>query len=160
MLDFSVTFVITILNIVFLFFILRAILFKPVTKFMDERAGRIQDSLERSEADMVKAKELLAQYEAQLAKAAAEAQAIINKAREQAGIEAEKIIAQGRLSAEAVLASSRKEFEDEKKAAMAHFRKEAAALVVLATSHLLEREIKTEDSRSYAQMLVEKASGV
>jgi len=40
MLDFSITFFITILNIGVLYLILRAILFKPVTKFMENRTQR------------------------------------------------------------------------------------------------------------------------
>ena len=160
MLDFSVTFFITIVNLAFLFFILRAVLFKPVTKFMDARAKRIQDSIDQSENDKTQAKALLAKYEAQLKTAKTEADSIVNNARELAKAEAEKIIAESRVSAERELANMRKQLEMEQRAVIASFREEAAALVVLATSHLLEREIKTEDSRSYAQMLVEKASGV
>ena len=158
MLDFSVTFIITIVNIVILFFILRAILFKPVTKFMADRAKRIQDSIDQSEKDKTQARALLAQYEAQLKTAETEADAIIKTARENAELEAEKIIAQGRVSAEAALANARKQLEMEHQAAMAVFKKEAAALVVAATGRFVERELKNEDNRQYADMLLEEIS--
>ena len=158
MLDFSVTFIITIVNMVVLFFILRTILFKRVTKFMDERTKRIQDSIDRSEKDKSQAKALLAQYETQLKTAEAEAEAIINSARESAQVEAEKIIAEGRLSAEIALESTRKQLELEQKAAIAAFRKEAATLVVEASGRLLSREIKTEDNLKYADMLLKEAA--
>ena len=159
MLDFSVTFVITIINITVLFLVLRKILFKPVTKFMDDRSRRIQDSIEQSEADKASAKDMLARYEAQLEAAEAEAQDIIINARKQAQLEAERIIANGHLSAEAAMASARKKFEDERRFALAQFKQEAASLVISASSRLLEREIKTEDCRAYAQKLIEEAGG-
>jgi len=111
MLNFSVTFIITIINIVILFFILKAILFKPVTKFMAERAKKIQDAIEQSEKDKTQAKAMLSQYEAHLKAAESEAEAIIQAARENARLEAEKIIAEGRVSAETALANSRKQLE-------------------------------------------------
>ena len=157
MLDFSVTFFITIINITVLFFVLKAILFKPVTKFMDDRARRVQDSIDQAERDKAQAKTLLDQYEAQLKTAEAEVETIISRAREQARLEAERIIDESRASAEANLAKARKQLEDEHRLALAQFKKEAAALVVYASGRLLAREIKTEDCRTYADMLLNEA---
>ena len=158
MLDFSVTFIITIINITLLFFILKALLFKPVTKFMAERTKKVEDSIEQSEKDKAQAKILLAQYEAQIKTAEQEATAIIQNAREQARQEAEKIIADGRNLAEATHARIQKELELERGAALARFKQEAASLVVAATGRLLAREIKNEDCLSYADMLLEEAA--
>ena len=158
MLDFSVTFIITLVNIAVLFFILRAILFKPVTKFMADRAKRIQDSIDQSEKDKTQARALLAQYEAQLKTAETEADAIIQTARENARLEAEKIIAESRVSAEAALANARKQLETEHRAALAVFRKEAAALVTAAAGRMVSRELRDEDNRQYADMLLEGIS--
>jgi F-type H+-transporting ATPase subunit b len=160
MLDFSVTFFITIVNITVLFFILRAILWKPVTKFMAERAERIRDSIAQSENDKARAKALLAQYEAQLKTAEAEAQAIISKAREQAEAEAEKIIAESRASVDESLVNAKKQLEAERKAALEAFRKEAASLVVTAAGRLVGREIKSEDNSLYAAMLLNEAAAL
>jgi F-type H+-transporting ATPase subunit b len=160
MLDFSVTFFITVINIAILFFVLRAILWKPVTKFMAERAERIQSSIAQSESDKARAKALLAQYEAQLKTAEAEAQAIIGKARERAEAEAEKIIAESRASAGETLENAKKQLEVERKEALAVFRKEAAALVVTAAGRLVGREIKGEDNSLYAAMLLNEASSL
>ena len=158
MLDFSVTFVISIINIAVLFIILRLLLFKPVTKFMAERAKRVQDSIELSEKNKNQAKALLAQYEDQLRSAEDEAKAIISSAREQAQLEAERIIAESRVSAEAALVNTRSQLEMERQAALAIFREEAAALVVLASGRLLSREIKSEDCLPYAGMLLKEVS--
>jgi len=158
MLDFSVTFFITIINITILTFVLRAILWKPVTKFMAERAERVKESIAQSEKDKLNARDLLAKYEAQLKTAETEAQAIISRAREQAEAEAEKIIAEGRASADEVMASAKRQLEVERKAALAVFRQEAAELVVTATGSLVGREIKSEDNRQYAALLLDEAA--
>jgi F-type H+-transporting ATPase subunit b len=160
MLDFSVTFVITIINITILFFVLKAILWKPVTKFMAERAERIRDSIAQSESNKAKAKALLAQYEAQIKTAETEAETIISKARERAEAEAEKIIAESRASADETLENAKKQLEVERKAALAVFRQEAAALVVTAAGRLVGREIKSEDNRQYAAMLLNETAAL
>ena len=158
MLDFSVTFLITIINIAILFFILRAILFKPVTKFMADRAKRIQDSIDQSEKDKSRARDLLAQYESQLKTAEADAEAILQSARENAHLEAEKIIEESRVSAETVIANARKQLETERRAAFAAFRNEAAALVIAAAGRFVERDIEAADDRRYADMLINEMS--
>ena len=156
MLDFSVTFIITIINIAVLFLILRKLLFKPVTKFMADRARRIQESIEQSEKTRSQAKALLAQYEDQLKAAGAEAEAIISAARENAALEAGRILAESRVSAETALANGRKQLELEKRAALAAFRKEAAALVTAAAGRLVGRELRGEDQKQYADMLLDE----
>ena len=154
MLDFSVTLVITILNIAILCFILRLILWKPVTKFMAERAKRVQDSIDQSEEDKAQAQALLAQYKDQLKTVETEANAIILRARKQAEAEAEKIIAQGRASVEELTLNARKQLEVEQKVAMDAFRQEAATLVVDAAGRLIGREIKSIDNQHYAALLL------
>ena len=158
MLNFSVTFIITIINIAFLYFILRAILFKPVTKFMDDRSRRIQDSLDQAENDRAQAKALLAQYETQLGTAKTEADAIIREAREKALRESDRIIAESKAAADTALKNAQKQIEAERLAALAQFRKEAASLVIMASGRLLARELKDGDNRRFAQMLLESTA--
>ena len=158
MFDFSVTFFITIINIFILSIILRKLLFKPVTKFMADRAKRVQDSIDQSEMTKIHANDLLAQYTAKLKTADTEAEAIIRDARASAEAEAKKIIDDSHAAAEQTMVNARKQFEMEQNAAMAAFRKEAAALVVTATERLVGREIKSEDNLRYAEMLLAEVS--
>ncbi|MDR3167521.1 MAG: F0F1 ATP synthase subunit B [Treponema sp.] len=154
MLDFSITFFFTFINIGILFFILRAILFKPLTKFMEARAKKIQASIEQAERDKNQARLLRQQYEDQLKNAQNEAETIINAARETAREEAARIIAQGKQAAETLLLNARKQNEAEQRAALALFKAEAAALVVAASSRLLKRELTGEDNLRFAQELL------
>jgi F-type H+-transporting ATPase subunit b len=158
MFDFSVTFLITIINIIILSFILRALLFKPVTKFMTDRTRRVQDAIEQSEKEKAEANDLLAQYTAKLKTADTEAESIIRSARESAEAEAKKILEESHAAAEQTLANARKQLEMEHQAEMAAFRKEAAALVVTAAERLVKREIRSEDNLRYAEMLLDEVS--
>jgi F-type H+-transporting ATPase subunit b len=148
------TFLVTIVNIGILFFVLRAVLFRPVTKFMNERSAKIQDAMEQAEKDKNQAKALLAQYENQLKSAEDEAAGIVRLARENAGLEADRIIAGGKSQAETVLANAKKQIEAEQRAAFAEFRKEAAVLVTAVSARLLAREITTADNEQYAGKLI------
>jgi F-type H+-transporting ATPase subunit b len=156
MLDFSVTFIITVINITVLFLILRALLFKPVTKFMAERANRIQDSVAEAARDKANAQQLLEQYQAKLKNAQNEADGIVNAGRKNAGIEAERIVAEGKSLAQALVEAGRRQIEAERQAMRARFSMEAAALVMAASSRLVQREISSEDNRRYASMLLDE----
>jgi F-type H+-transporting ATPase subunit b len=158
MLDFSVTFIITIINIAILFFILRAILFKPVTKFMAARAQKVQNAIDEAEKNRSDAQKLLAEYRVQKANAQAEADEIIKAARITAKAEADRIIAEGKADAEAFTAAARRHFEAERQAMINSFKLEAAALVMAASARLVQRELSGEDNRRYANMLLDELS--
>lgn len=151
-----VTFFFTFVNIGVLFFILRAILFRPVSKFMEERARKIQDSIDQAEKNKAQSRQLLEQYEARLKAADAEADSILSAAREDAEAEAAQIVAEGKAAAEALIASARKQLEVEQRAAFARFRIEAAALVTAAAGRLAARDFNGDDQRRYANMLLEE----
>jgi len=160
MLDFSVTFAITIFNIIFLTVILRKILFKPVSRFMAERARRIRDSIDAAQADRAEARELLERYQEKLKEAQAEAERIVDCARGKAGAQADRIVAEGKRAADDIVAQARAQVESERQKALARFGMEAAALVVAASSRLTQREFSGEDRRRYAAMLLDELSAL
>jgi F-type H+-transporting ATPase subunit b len=156
MLDFSVTFVITIINIAILFFILKALLFKPVTKFMAERAKRVQDSIDQAQKDNEAAKKILAEYEDKLNKAETEAREILKTAREDAERQAQLIIADGKREARDAASAALKQIETERQSALTKFKLEAAALVIAVSAKLAARDFSGEDSRRYVNMLLDE----
>jgi F-type H+-transporting ATPase subunit b len=158
MLDFSVTFGITIINIIILTLILRAVLFKPVTKIMAERARRVQDSIDQAEKDKADSRGLLEQYQNRLKNADAEADKIVKTARESAEQEARQIVTEGKAAADAMTEAARRQIESERQAAFARFKLEAAALVMAATAKLVQREISGDDKNRYVNMLLDELS--
>jgi F-type H+-transporting ATPase subunit b len=154
MLDFSVTFVFTLINILVLFVILRLALFKPVTRFMEKRARAVAADIEEAKNEKAQAKSLLQNYEERLKNVRTEAEAIIRDAREEARRQAEAIVAGGRAEAQNILANARDQTRAEYRAALASFQAEAAALVVTAAGRLLKQDITREDSLRHAELIV------
>jgi F-type H+-transporting ATPase subunit b len=159
MLDLSIgTFLVTLLNIAVLFIVLRAVLFKPVTRFMAERRKKVEDSLAQADQEKKQARQMLRQYEDQLKQADAEAEEILKTARESAEGESDRIVAEGKARAEALIAAARDQIQSERQAALALFKTEAAALVVAAAGRLLMRDLNQEDNRRLAASLLQEAA--
>jgi F-type H+-transporting ATPase subunit b len=156
MLDFSVSFFFTLVNIAILFVALRAILFKPVTKFMEERTAKIQGDINGAAKEREDAKLLRQKYEEKMEAAAAEAAKIRQQAGEQAERQAERIVADGRVQAEGIIAAARKQIQTEREAALLAFRAEAASLVVTAAGRLLRRDSSNAvaEDATYAEFVL------
>jgi F-type H+-transporting ATPase subunit b len=154
MLDFSVTFIFTLINIFLLFVILRLVLFKPLTRFMQKRSRAIAADIEHAESEKAQARSLLRNYEERIANVEAEAEAIIRAAREEARVRAEAIVAEGRSQAQGLLAAARAQNEAERRAALAAFQAQAAALVVTAAGRLLRQDLRAEESRRHAEAIL------
>ncbi|MDR2575148.1 MAG: ATP synthase F0 subunit B [Treponema sp.] len=158
MLDFSVTFIITIINVTILFFVLRALLFKPVTKFMAERTKRVQDTIDLAQKDREEAAKLLAEYENKLKNAEGEARDILKTARESAERQSKLIIAEGKQKAHETVDAASKQIEMERQAALTRFKLEAAALVMAVSAKISAKEFSSDDNRRYVNMLLDELS--
>ncbi|GHV83163.1 ATP synthase subunit b [Spirochaetia bacterium] len=155
MLDFSITFFITLLNIAILFIVMRKILFKPVTKFMENRTAKIRSEIENAEKDREEAKSLRILYEGKLKAAEAETAEKTRKILDAAEKRAAGIITAAKAQAESLAAAGRKQITNERQAAMITFRAEAAALVVAAAGRLLRQKLDSDDNRFAEQLLRE-----
>jgi F-type H+-transporting ATPase subunit b len=65
-------------------------------------------------------------------------------------------VSDGKAEASALLITAHRQIEAEQKAAMALFKAEAAALVISASSRLLQRDLNGEDSRRFASLLLQE----
>jgi len=158
MLDFTVTFLITIINITILFLILRAVLFKPVTKFMADRTKRVQDTIEQAQKDEEAANKLLAEYEAKLKNAEAQVHEILKVAHQDAERQVQTIIDEGQRSVQDMTAAALKQIEMERQAAFAKFKLEAAALIIAVSAKLAAKDFSGDDNRRYVTMLLDELS--
>ena len=154
MLDFSVTFIFTLINIFALFVILRFILFKPVTRFMEKRAQAIKADIDHAESEKVQARSFLQTSETRLKDLETQAGEIMRQACKEAEQQAEKILADGHAEVQRTLEIARAQIEAERRAAMEAFQAQAAALVISAARRLLERELTAKDSERYAELLL------
>ena len=154
MLDFSVSFFFTLVNIAVLFIVLRAILFKPVTKFMENRTAKIQAEIENAAKEREEAKSLRLMYEDKMKNAGAEAARLAKETREAAEKQAADIVSDAKVQAKGAIEAARRQILAERQAAFVAFRAEAAALVVAAAGRILRRDFSDEDARVHAELVL------
>lgn len=159
MLNFGPTFLITILNFVVLFLILRKLLFKPVTAFMDARAKKIKDSLAEAAFLKNRAQEEATRYEKLMSEADAEAERIVKEGSERAAAEAKELL--DKANAEAAETQRRGEAaaQLEREKAMQELAADIARLAAEAAGKLAGRDASAEDERAAAVLIRELEAG-
>ncbi len=159
MLNFTITFFITIGNFLVLFLILRKLLFKPVTAFMDARAKKIKDSLAEAAYLKGRAQEEATRYEKLMSEADAEAERLVKEGAERAALEAKELLEKA--NADAVEAQRRGEAaaRQEREKAMQDMVGDIARLAAEAAGKLAGREAAAEDERAAAALIRELESG-
>ncbi len=147
MIDIDATLILTILNFVILLVILRMILFKPLAKFLDERAQTIAESLRLAEENKKRSVEITAEKDAIIADSRKKASEIIEKAIANAHDEGREIVRKAREESQVVLATARKELIEEAGRVKRELRSEVSGMVVAIAEKVLSREIRTEEHK-------------
>ena len=106
--------VILALAVGFLFFLLSALLFNPARELMKKRQEKIQGEMETAARDMADAKQMKAEYDAKLAAADKDVDAILSEGRKKALARENEIIAEAKEEAALVLERAEREIELEK----------------------------------------------
>lgn len=150
-------FIIVALNLLFLYFVLKRLLFKPVTQFMDNRTKSIKDSIENAEKSKVEASELKQKYEDQLKTAKAEGDKLIEEARAKAEKLSDSIIDSAKLESEKILAKAKEEIEREHEQMLKDIRGQVAGLALAAASKIIEANMDTEKNRVLVNKFIDEA---
>lgn len=111
-----------IFNVVLLAVIMTWLLYKPVRKFLADRAERIKGQLDHAAAETEKADALKLQYEQKIAGAEREREAILDEARKQAADTARQMLADAKKEADTVRARAQANVEMEWERAQEHIR--------------------------------------
>lgn len=146
----------TVVTFLVTFVALRLIAWKPILAVLDEREGRIRESLQKAEQAQAEAERAIeenrANMEASLrqsqelvAEARQEAERVRTQAREEARVEARKIVEEGR-----------RQLEVERRAALSDIRQEAAGLAILAAEQLLKKNLGEEENRQLVQVFLDQ----
>ncbi|NLD46155.1 MAG: F0F1 ATP synthase subunit B [Clostridiaceae bacterium] len=138
------TFVFTIINLVVLYIILKRILFKPVTEFMEKRADSIRESLDKVEREKSQALEIKAKYEDELKKAEEQAERIIKEANKKAQVEYENIIKSAKAEAENIRLKLSEEMEIERNKMIKEIKNQVVSLALEAATKVIEVNMNTE----------------
>ena len=145
-----------IVNIVVLFLALRFLLYKPIKKFMENRANSYTQREEDVSNAEKKANELKQKYEVQLKNAQQEAETIVLDSRRDANKRADEIIKQAREQSTEMVELARKEIQEERANAKVVMREEVADLAINIAGRVLEREVTQEDNKHIIDSFLNK----
>ena len=140
------------INFFLLLILLTFVLYKPITKTLDERAAKIKESLEKAEQikqESVRAEESV---KAQVEAGRKEGQAIIAQAVQAGERVKEEAKAEARKEAEAVILKAQAQIESDRDDAFNKLRREFADLAVLAAEKVIEQSL---DKKAH-EKLIEK----
>lgn len=147
---------ISLINLVLLFLILKKFLFKPVKKVLDQRQSELDDRYAAAEKATLQANENRLAWEAKLSTADAEADAILQSATDNAKHRTDKMIAEAKERADGIVRTAQNEAELERKKAADGIKREIVEVSGALTEKMLEREINTEDHRELIDSFIEK----
>lgn len=154
MLNFTVTFFITILNLGVLYFVLRKVLFGKVTKFMEARAEKVSRELDEAATSKQSADESRAHYEALLAGAEKEAEGLLHDAEERGRAEYQRIVAEAQAEAAEIEKRAEARAAYEVARARDELATEVARLACLAAARIAAKRLGGSDDQAEAEAFI------
>lgn len=152
-------FFITILNLLVLFFILKKLLFKRVTDFMDNRNNKIDEAINSANALKAEVEDMKQEYADRLKGAGEEGKKIIEEQRAMALDEYNATLTTAKQDAQTIIDNARKEIEIEKDKALSSLKKEVGSLVISASEKVIKKNMDTETNKKLISEFLED-SGV
>jgi F-type H+-transporting ATPase subunit b len=137
--------VVSLCNLLILFFILKKFLFKPVKKVLKSRQDKVDSQYSEAQMALDDAKSSKEELERRLNSAEIEADKILKEATENAEKRKEKIRSEAEKEAEEIIRHAKKEAELEKKKAESEIKEQIIDVSSALTSKLIERELTDED---------------
>lgn len=143
--------ILNFVNIILLFVIVRALLYKPVRKFLDARAEKTAAVMRDAQQEKESAQKLKADYEAHIADSEIEVKKLIKDGEIKAAEKATAIIENANKQAEHILAEAKKQIDEERREAQEDIKKEIVRTALIISEKVLEREINDTDVRKIAE---------
>ena len=148
MIDINATLIAQILNFLILAGILRAFAYKPVVRMLKARQDRIQESLDKADADAEEADKLLAEYKAKLAEANVKAENIVLMAEKRASEEREAKRAEVKREIEQMRKAAKAEIEREREHAVQQLRAEMITLSMAAAGKIVAKNMDKSENEA------------
>ena len=137
--------VVSLLNLVILFLIVKRFLYKPVTKMLKDRQELIDEQKREAAENLSQAEKTKAELEERLNNAEIQAEEILSSATADAEKRREKIALEAQEQAQAIVRQAKVEAELERKRVEGEVRTQIIDVSFALGEKLIEREIKEED---------------
>ena len=138
--------VISLINIVVLFILLRLILWKHVIRFLADREQRIKGEMDNAEKRRLEAEALHSDYDKKIENIEERGRDLVRQSQSKANEEAEKILKETRDKAKDMINDAESRIAQEKEQALEDSQAEVAQLATEMASRILKREISLEDN--------------
>lgn len=138
---------VSLCNLVILFFIVKKLLFEPVKKMVAEREAKAESIINDAKEIKAQADKDKEEWEAKLSGAKSEADDIIKKAVAKADRRSEVIIQNAQERADGIVRQAKVDAELEHKKAEEGIKREIVDLSSLLTRKMLNREINEQDHK-------------
>ncbi|HLR24528.1 MAG TPA: F0F1 ATP synthase subunit B [Fodinibius sp.] len=125
---------------------------------LNEREGRIKDSLESAEKALARAEKISRDNEKALREAEQKAQKIRKEAIEEAEMLRAERIEKSKEEAEHMIANAKQSIEQEKKRALTELRDEVAQLAVQSASRIIDTELDTQKNNKLVDSFIKDIS--
>jgi F-type H+-transporting ATPase subunit b len=149
---------VSIVNFLLLLYVMRRLLWGPITTMLANRAEKIREGLALAEATKAERDRMKSEVERLLADARREAQAIAERMTAAAEAAAADIRTQAKTEADRIRERGREDAKQLHDQALAQLRSELAGMVVLAASRVLGRELDAEKHRALIEQSLDEAA--
>ncbi len=149
----------TLINLILLFVLMRAFLFKPIKKTLDKRKELLDNQFKDASDKEKNAQELYDEYQAQLEGVEGEKKEIIASARADAKIEYNKIVDKAQTDADKIKADARKSAELETEKARRAVKEEIAAFAMETAAKVVGSQASSDVDSSLYDKFLNESSG-
>ena len=156
MMKFGPTFIWNIINLIFLYWILKRVLFKPVTEFLENRVNSIKDSFNNIDKQKVEIQTLKQKYDDQLISIKNESNKILAEARTRANFEANEILVDTRKKVERIFEDAKAEIERERVQMVKEIKSQVVNLTILAASKIIEANMDSKTNETLINSFLDK----
>jgi len=147
------------ISVFFLFLILSYLLFNPARKLLNDRKERIATDIATAAGDKEEASKLRAEYEAKLAQADKDAEAILSEARQKAMKQEAAIVAEAKEEAARIIARANDEIALEQKKAQDDMKQQMVSIAAAMAQKVLSAQIDTTIQESLVDETLKEMGG-
>ena len=151
--------VISLLNLVLLFLILKKFLFKPVKDIVAKRQTEVESVYDKAAKAQGEADELKSSWESKMKTAQDEADKIVKEATEKADRRNEVMLYESREKAESIIRKAKSEAERDKADAQEYIKKEIVDVSTALSEQVLGREINMDDHKNLIDDFIDNLDG-
>ncbi len=145
---------ISLINLLILFLMLKKFLFKPVQKMMAARQAQVDQVYEDADKQLKSAAQMKQEYEQRLSSARDEADTLVRNATATAQQRGDQLVSEAQQQASRLKQKAAEEIEQQKKQMLSEVRQDISELAVDIASKVIEREINQGDYDAFVDEFI------